>query len=149
MLDVYIRLRDEAQDNWSEFYDQKFLPPNKQKGAPIVNDLINFALDFYMQDREKILTSTRLTTTQTETDYFRGSYIMDPHSIFRRKNQKSIQRDLGDPIASCQQVSLTTRRLAEDMEPEERQKGLGSALPFLADYESVDPKPTPTATEEG
>ncbi len=105
--------------------------------------------DFYMQDRKEILASTRLTTTQTEADYFRGSYIMDPQNLCRRKYQKSIQRDLGGPIGPRQQVSLTARRQAEDTLPEAWHKGLGSAPPYVADYESVDPKPMPTVTKEG
>ena len=106
-------------------------------------------IDFHMQDPDEILTSTRLTTTQSETDYFRGSYVMDPHNICRRKYQNSIQRDLGDRIAPRQQVSLTARRQAEDTVPEAWHKGLGRAPPYVADYESVDPKPTPTVTKEG
>ncbi len=149
VLDLYNRLRDEVQDDWSEYYDQKLLHPNESKGAPIVNDVVNFAVDFYMQDREEILTSTRLTTTQKEADYFRGSYIMDPHNICRRKYQKSIQRDLGDPIAPRQQVNLTVRRQAEETVPEAWHKGLGNAPPYVADYESADPKPLPTVTKEG
>ncbi len=149
LLDLYNRLRDEVQDNWSEFYDRKRLRPNELKGAPVMNDLINFAVDFYLQDREEILTSTRLTITQREAGYFRGSYIMDPYNICRRKYQKSIPRDLGDPIAPRQQVNLTTRRRAEDTVPEAWHKGLGSAPPYVADYESTDPKPLPTVTEEG
>ncbi len=46
LLDLYNRLSDEVQDNWSEFYDQKLLYLNKLKGDPIVNDLINFSVDF-------------------------------------------------------------------------------------------------------
>ncbi len=109
-----------------------------------MNDIINFAVDFHMQDREEILTSTRLRTTQMEADYFRGSYIRDPHNICRRKYQKSIQRDLGDPIAPGQQVNLTVRRQAEV--PEALHMGLGIALLYVADYESADPKPMPTVT---
>ncbi len=148
LLDLYNRLQDEVYGKWSNFHDPKLLHLNELKGAPIVNDLINCAVDFYLQDREEILTSTRLTT-QREAEYFRGSYIMDPQNICRRKYQKSIQRDLRDPITPGQQVTLATRRQAEDTVPEPWHKGLGRAPPYMADYESADPKPLPTVTKEG
>ncbi len=46
-------------------------------------------------------------------------------------------------------MNLTTRRQTEDTVSEARHKGLGSAPPCVADYESTDHKPLPTVTKEG
>ena len=98
-----------------------YIPMNQK-----VNEMINLAVDYYMQDREEILTSTRLTTLQAEVDYFRGSYIRDFHNICRRKYQKSIRRDISEPIVPRQQINLAVARDAEEALPEAWHKGLGN-----------------------
>ena len=114
-----------------------------------MNELINLAVDYYMQDREEILTGTRLTTLQPEVDYFRGSYIRDFHNICRRKYQKSIRRDISEPIVPRQQVNLAIARDAEEALPEAWYKGLGNAPPYQVDFESNDPTPLPQLSKEG
>ena len=106
------------QNRWEEYYDQKLLHPNELKAASIMNELINLAVEYYMQDREEILTSARFTTLQVEEDYFRGSYIRDFHNICRRKYQKSIGRDINEPIAPRQQINLAAARDAEEALPD-------------------------------
>ena len=53
VLDIYRKLTDEIQGNWEAFYDNKLLHPNPEKGVPLMNDLINLAVDFYVQDKDQ------------------------------------------------------------------------------------------------
>ena len=73
VLDVYQRIATEVRGRWEEFYDSKLLHPNEQRGAPLMNDLLNLAVDYYLQDKQEVLTSVRVTTTQPQEDYFRGT----------------------------------------------------------------------------
>ena len=89
----------------------------------MVNDLINLAVDFYMQDKQENLTSNRLTSTQPEDNYFRNTNIWDYHNICRRKFQKLMNKNLEDPVAIHQQINIEETRQTDEPLPDVWHKG--------------------------
>ena len=114
-----------------------------------MNDLLNLAVDFYLQDKQKVLTSVRLTTTQPQDDYFRGTYIYYYHNIFRRRYQTLMRRSVNDPVMLRQQIQLEQARKMEDELPENWHKGMTSEPPYSAELEGDSPRPPDSLTKDG
>ncbi len=60
----------------------------RRGGHPIINDLVNNAVKYWMQSKQEILCSSRLGTSDESEDYFRGTNIADPHNVFWRKMRR-------------------------------------------------------------
>ena len=119
LIDVYNRMRDEIDQRGEEYYETPtLLHPNREKGHPILNNLINTAVDFWMQDKQEVLCSSRLNTVEQSDDYFRGTYFFDPHIVFRRKLERLRQRGEMDFTELRPQVNLETTRRKEEAVPE-------------------------------
>ena len=92
-----------------------------------MNDLLNLAVDYYLQDKQEVLTSVRLTTTQHQDDYFRATCVSDYHNIFRRKYQKLLKRDISDPVAIRQQIQTEQSKNVNDTLPDAWHMAMTSA----------------------
>ena len=65
LIEVYNRMRDEVDQKWEEYYETpSLLHPNREKGHPILNNLLNVAVDLWMQDKQEVLWSSRLNTSE-------------------------------------------------------------------------------------
>ncbi len=61
LVDVHNRMRDEIDQKWEEYSETPaLLHPNREKGHPILNNLVNVAVDFWMQDKQEVICSSRL-----------------------------------------------------------------------------------------
>ncbi len=118
VLGMYRKLTDEIQRIREAFYDNKLLHPNPERGVPMMNDLINLAVNFYVQDKQEILTSNRLTSTQPEDNYFRNTNIWDYHNNCRRKFQKLMKKNVEDPVAIRQQIIIEEKRQTDEPLPD-------------------------------
>ncbi len=105
-----------------------------------MNDLLNLAVDYYLQDKQEVSTSVRLTTTQHQDHYFRATCISDYHNIFRRKYQKLMKRDISDPVAIRQQIQIEQSKHADDTLPDALHMGMTSAPPYNVDVEPGHPR---------
>ncbi len=132
--DIYRQL---IQGNREAFYDNKLLHPNQEKSAPPMNDLINLAVEFYMQDNQ-ILTSSRLTSLQAEDNYFRSTNIWDYHNICRRNFQKLMKKGVKDPVAIRQQIKIDEARQTDEPLPDVWTKSMTNVPPYVAEYETND-----------
>ncbi len=143
VLDVYCKLTNEIQGNWEDYYDSKLL-----NNEPLMNDLINLAVDFHVQDKQEILTSNRLITTQAEDNYFRNTNIWGYHNICRRNFQKLMKKDLSGTVAICQQISIEESRQTDEPLPDIWHKGMTNIPPYQADYEANNQKQPGAITKE-
>ncbi len=149
LIDIYSRMCDEIVDKWDEYYETPgLLHPNRERGHPIIHDLINNAVDFYVQDKQEIICSSRLNTTEPLDDYFRGTYISDPHNIFRRKFRKLRQRGQMNLEQVVPRVNLEPIKNSEDALAEPWHQGVRGMPPYIAEYEADCPKEPAQFTKE-
>ncbi len=133
VLDIYRKFTDEVQGNWEAFYENKLLQPNQEEGAPLMNDLINLAVDFYMQDKREIIgsntrnTSHRLTSVQAEDSI-----------ICIRKFRKLMKQGLIDPVSFRQHIKIDAARQTDELLPDVRHKGITNFPPYMEQYEAKE-----------
>ncbi len=124
------------------------LHPNRERGHPIIHDLINNAVDFYVQDKQEVICSSRLNTMEPLDDYFRGTYISDPHNIFRRKFERLRQRGGINLEQVAPRVNLEPINTSEDALAEPWHQGVRGMRPYIAEYEADCPKEPAQFTTE-
>ena len=63
LVGIYNRMRDEIDQKWEECYETlSLLHPNREKSHPIINNLVKTAVDYWMQDKQDVLSSSRLNS---------------------------------------------------------------------------------------
>ena len=133
VLDIYRKLSDGIRENWEANQDNKLLHPNQEKGAPLMNNLVNLAVDFCMQYKQETLTSSRLTSLRAEDNYYRNTNIWDFNNICRRKFQKLTKKELKDSVAIRQPLSIDEARQTDEPLPD--------IPPYVAEYEASNQQP--------
>ncbi len=111
LIDVYNGMRNDIDQKWKEYYETpSLLHPNRKKSHPNLNNLVIVAVDFWMQDKQEVLCSSRLNTSEQSDDYFRVTSISDPHNDFRRKLERLRQRGEVYFAELRPQINLETTR---------------------------------------
>ena len=83
-LDTALKIKDFIRtNNWRDIYRADATHLDTSRGACLISDLLNHALDYYVIDKSSIVRSRRLIDCSEKTDRLKKLYLRNDQKFFR------------------------------------------------------------------
>ncbi len=141
VLETALNIKDVMRTrDWTEVYHADKTHLDKQRGAYLLSNLINQALDYYAMDKPGIVSGKILTDQTDWTDCLQTLYNRDFYNFFRRHYLKLRPEALEKGI-EIPEIRLQQRKV-EEVIPEPWIHEIDGKPPYDANYTAEIPDET-------